>query len=201
MSILELFNLLPTVLGPVVGSLAGLITIDLGLGVAVALRTKTFSWTKVTDFYQTNVLPYGIVAVVVAAGAQFISAEVLPADLVEQVASIGTLVGVAPMFAHLILGSILPNVQALVLGKFKWQIQNPDFDFQNDNIGPMTGSGSGVEETETETVDWPGYPAGTPEMEMPGEAQAKVGGDLDPDQVLDEFDAAVIATEGEFPER
>jgi len=33
------------------------IFIDLGLGVAAALRTKTFDADKVTDFYQTQVLP------------------------------------------------------------------------------------------------------------------------------------------------
>lgn len=38
-------------------ALVGLILLDVLLGVAVAIREKTFDWTKLGDFYLTMVLP------------------------------------------------------------------------------------------------------------------------------------------------
>ena len=122
----ELLQSLPQVLGPVLATLFGLITLDLGLGIALAVRNGVFRWAEVTKFYRTNVLPYAVIAVSAAGAAQFISVEILPAALADQVAGIGTLLGVGPMFAHLILGSILPNARALMTGQFKWQITNPE---------------------------------------------------------------------------
>ncbi|KKN64497.1 hypothetical protein LCGC14_0491100 [marine sediment metagenome] len=116
---------LPNVLGPVISTGMGLIVLDLGLGVAIALRKGVFQWEKTIIFYRTNVFPFGIAAIVIAAAAQFISADVLPAYLADPIADLGTLIGVGPMFAYLVLGSIIPNVRALVLGKYKWEIQFP----------------------------------------------------------------------------
>lgn len=41
-----------------VKTLVGLIVLDLLLGVAAALRTNTFDFGKLADFYKTNVIPY-----------------------------------------------------------------------------------------------------------------------------------------------
>ncbi len=132
---MEWLQSLPEILGPVIASLAGLIALDLGLGVAVAVRTGNFKWTAITAFYQTNVLPYGIAAVVIAASAQFISVSVVPGlDLAE----FATVVGVSPMFAHLLLGSIIPNFRALAAGVGRWQIESPGWAAANlsrDSLG------------------------------------------------------------------
>ena len=54
---------------PRVLTILGLIVLDFVLGVAVALRTNTWAWKKVANFYQTNVLPFilGYLAFYVAA--------------------------------------------------------------------------------------------------------------------------------------
>ena len=39
-------------------TLTGLVVLDVVLGVAKAIRTNQFEWSKLADFYQTNVLPY-----------------------------------------------------------------------------------------------------------------------------------------------
>jgi hypothetical protein len=126
-TILEFLQSLPQILGPIMSTVIGLIVLDLGLGVAIALRKGVFQWEKVIVFYRTNVLPFGIAAIVIAATAQFISTDVLPPELVAPVADLGTLIGVGPMLAYLVMGSIVPNVKALVLGKYKWEIQNPEW--------------------------------------------------------------------------
>ena len=41
-----------------VKALLGLIVLDLGLGIAAALRANVFDFQKVALFYRTNVLPY-----------------------------------------------------------------------------------------------------------------------------------------------
>lgn len=115
--------------GPIMATLMALIAVDLILGVAVALRTGTFKWRQVAQFYQTNVLPYGLAAVAVEIVAQFVSLEVLGGDLAEIVAQWGGEIGTVPLFSQLILGSIVPNVLALVQGKQKWQITDPEWDF------------------------------------------------------------------------
>src|SRR3990167_473674 len=43
---------------PQMGLIVGLIVVDLGLGVALALRTGVFAWRKLADFYRTSVVPY-----------------------------------------------------------------------------------------------------------------------------------------------
>lgn len=54
---------------PRVLTVLGLIVLDFVLGVAAALRTNTWDWKKVANFYQTNVLPFilGYLAFYVAA--------------------------------------------------------------------------------------------------------------------------------------
>ncbi len=185
---LQLFQSLPEILGPVLASLAGLIALDLGLAVAVAVRTGTFSWVKITAFYQTNVLPYGIAAVVIAASAQFISVSVVPSlDLAEY----ATIVGVSPMFAHLLLGSILPNFRALAAGVGRWEIDNAGWlEAQAEQVA----SASWADEDDASV---PGEAIAAGEAELPDPV---FDGPLSeeaptPDDVLDELDAAVEAAD------
>ena len=39
-------------------TLTGLIVLDVVLGIAKSIRTNQFEWKKLSNFYQTNVLPY-----------------------------------------------------------------------------------------------------------------------------------------------
>lgn len=41
-------------------TLIGLVILDLALGVAAALKSSTFEWVKLADFYRTMVVPYTI---------------------------------------------------------------------------------------------------------------------------------------------
>jgi len=111
---------LPTLFGPVVATLFGLIALDVLLGVAVALRTGYFEWRKVAQFYQTNVIPFGLQALAVAAASKFITIEFLPLD-----PNVLLGVGIAPMFGNLIFGSILVNMKALALGVSKFEAMSP----------------------------------------------------------------------------
>jgi len=124
-----LLNLdLPGILGPVLATLFGLITLDVLLGVAVALRTGTFKWQVVATFYKTNVLPYGLAALAIAGAAAFVSYDLLPPVFRAEAASLSTAIGITPMFLNLVVGSIIPNVKALLAGVQKWQIINPEWD-------------------------------------------------------------------------
>lgn len=59
-------------------TLFGLIVLDVVLGVAKSLKVREFAWSKLGDFYLTNVLPYviGYAAVYVVIGF------IIPADQV-----------------------------------------------------------------------------------------------------------------------
>ena len=43
--------------GPIVMALIGLIVLDVLLAVAVAIRTNTFEWSRLAEFYKTMVIP------------------------------------------------------------------------------------------------------------------------------------------------
>jgi hypothetical protein len=45
-------------IAPNVGAFVVMCLLDLGLGVSVAIKTKTFAWSRVGDFYLTQVLSY-----------------------------------------------------------------------------------------------------------------------------------------------
>jgi len=66
-------------------TLTGLVILDVVLGVAKAIKLKQFEWSKLADFYQTNVLPYllgyGVVYLVVG--------YIIPS---EQLGSLGDIV-------------------------------------------------------------------------------------------------------------
>jgi len=60
----------------------GLILLDLVLGLAAALKTKTFDWQRVAEFYKTAVLPYILGYLVLYLAINFI----LPVDQLGPVA-------------------------------------------------------------------------------------------------------------------
>ncbi len=175
-TIVGLLQSLPGVLGPVISTGMGLIVLDLGLGVAIALRKGAFQWERTIIFYRTNVFPFALAAIVISAAAQFISVDVLPAYLADPIADLGTLIGVGPMFAYLVLGSIIPNVRALVLGKYKWEIQFPAI--------------AALDDADKETVPQP--------SEAWAEANKAAAADVGvavPDEVLDDLAGGSITPE------
>lgn len=136
MDILLFFSTLMVMVGPVLTTLAGLITVDLLLGVAVALRSGTFKWFEVANFYKTNVLPYGLQAIAAAVFVKFITTTALPAPVLEALDSGGIYLATAPLFAQLVLGSIVPNLRALATGKSKLNILYPELFAPRDATPP-----------------------------------------------------------------
>ena len=126
MDTLLFFSALMVMVGPVLATLAGLITVDLILGVAVALRQGTFKWIAVAQFYRTNVLPYGLQAIAAAVFVKFVTTTALPAPVLEALDGGGIYLATAPLFAQLVFGSIIPNLRALATGKSKFEIIWPE---------------------------------------------------------------------------
>jgi len=58
-----------------VGTIGGLILIDVVFGIAKSIKVGQFEWKKVGQFYQTNVLPYVLGYLALFIGAKFISAD------------------------------------------------------------------------------------------------------------------------------
>ena len=63
-----------------VTTLAGLILLDVVLGIAKSIKLKVFEWSKLADFYQTNVLPYMLGYIVL----YFVVGYVIPVDQLGQ---------------------------------------------------------------------------------------------------------------------
>ena len=122
MNLLGFLDGLPQLLGPVLATLAGLITVDLILGISVALRTGTFEWIQVTKFYKTNVLPYGLWAIASGVFVKFVTLTELPAPALEALKEWGIYAATAPLFAQLVFGSIIPNLRALIAGETKYEL-------------------------------------------------------------------------------
>jgi hypothetical protein len=72
----ELTNLIP-VLGPQVAALLALITVQVLLAVALAIREKKFEWQRLADFYRSMVVPMLIGWLAFAVLAKFASPAVL----------------------------------------------------------------------------------------------------------------------------
>lgn len=89
----------------------GMCVVDIALGVGSALKSKTFDWAKLGDFYLTQVLSLLVPYIAVLAVLEFVPGltEYLPAAI----APAALLAGVTAK----LLGSIAENVGALGLGK------------------------------------------------------------------------------------
>jgi hypothetical protein len=124
---------LPTLMGPLVSTLFGLIALDLLLGVAVAIKSGEFQFWAIANFYKTNVVPYIIGWVAFVAAGQFLAAEVLPADL-QFLAGNGIAVASFSAIALSIGSDILTSIKALYAG-------NPDFP-ETDLMWPEDFDGS-----------------------------------------------------------
>ncbi len=66
-----------TAVKPQILALAGLIILQVGLAVALALKAGVFEWKKLADFYKTMVLPMLIGWVAFAAFTELATAEIL----------------------------------------------------------------------------------------------------------------------------
>jgi hypothetical protein len=66
---------LSQIFGGQIATLFGFITVDVLLGIAAAIRSKTFDWRKVSMFYQTMVIPYLIGWTALAIGAKVVVPE------------------------------------------------------------------------------------------------------------------------------
>jgi len=103
-----------------VRTLVGLVLIDIVLGIAAALRAGQFEWSKMAQFYQTNVLPYILGYVVFFAAVTFVIPEEGFLNFPPEVAEVvnGTVVGVAWATLLLKLGiSIADSFKKLYSGE------------------------------------------------------------------------------------
>lgn len=99
---------------PRVGTFFGLVVLDVLLGIAAAIRTKTFQWRRLADFYGTMVVPY-----VIGYLAFYLVAKVVAQDFLGP---FGYLVGEGTIWAAwltlvaTLAESILSNIQELGYG-------------------------------------------------------------------------------------
>jgi len=95
-----------------VTTLAGLILLDVVLGIAKSIKLKAFEWSKLADFYQTNGLPYRLGYSVL----YFVVGYVIPTDQLGQLGEPITQATVTLAWSTLVLRlgtSIKDNFAAL----------------------------------------------------------------------------------------
>ncbi len=119
MDIVAFLANLPAILGQHLGTILGLIFMDVVIGIALAVKAKGFEWNLVASFYSTNVLPFAIGYVAVAGGLLFIAPELLPAGVADALALVGSWLGFGAIAAQIVFGSLLPNAKALIVGRFE----------------------------------------------------------------------------------
>jgi len=118
MDILGFLANLPSILGAHLGTILGLIFMDVLIGVALAVKDRRFQWNVIASFYSTNVLPYGVGYLAVAGGLLFIAPELLPAGVADALSLVGTWLGFGAIAAQIVFGSLLPNAKELIVGRF-----------------------------------------------------------------------------------
>lgn len=92
----------------------GLILLDLALGIASALRTKTFDWFKIADFYAQMVIPY-----VIGYGALYTAIKlIIPPDFGMLSETLVTLAWGALVAS--LLRSIQSNIKEIYQGDFDY---------------------------------------------------------------------------------
>jgi hypothetical protein len=88
--------------------IVGLIVVDVGLGIAVAVKAKYFEWKRVGEFYRSMVVPYVIAYLVVRAAVQ-----VVPG--LEGLVGEGLVAAAFGTITYNLIGSVASNVKALKL--------------------------------------------------------------------------------------
>ena len=76
--VIRFLDTLPGLLPWSIRAIMGLVTVDVLLGIARAIRLKEFKWQRMAAFYRTMVVPYIIGYVAVIAAAKFIGEATLP---------------------------------------------------------------------------------------------------------------------------
>ncbi len=76
--VIGFLDALPGLLPWSIRVIMGLVTVDVLLGIARAIRLKEFKWQRMAAFYRTMVVPYIIGYVAVIAAAKFIGEATLP---------------------------------------------------------------------------------------------------------------------------
>lgn len=104
--------------------IVGLMLLDVILGIAKALRTKTFMWERLTDFYVTMVLPM----VLGFAGVVIVLALLLPhaldGVLPPEVSGLISTATANAFFGLIVLevgASIAESVKVIFAGRLPWQ--------------------------------------------------------------------------------
>lgn len=96
-----------------VKALLGLILLDFGLGAAAALRSGKFEFTRLAQFYQTNVLPYVLGFLVLFVAISYVLPVTPEGGTVIDLANQATInVAWAALVANL-AGSIMQSFNAL----------------------------------------------------------------------------------------
>jgi hypothetical protein len=94
-------------IAPKLATLAGLILLDVLLGISLAVRQKRFQWSAVGAFYYTMILPYLISWTGFVLVLQFINVNLVPPGYQEWLIGLGNLGWVVIVLT--ILGSIKRN--------------------------------------------------------------------------------------------
>lgn len=122
----EFFTELPVVAGPHVATIIGLIFLDLAIAIAAAVRSGTFDWRAIAAFYRSNVVPFIIGYLGLLGAMEFVSLDLLPAEIQEALPLITAWIGFGAIVTQ-IFASVKLGVEALVAGTSKyetWQSKN-----------------------------------------------------------------------------
>ena len=122
----DFFAQLPEVAGPHVATIIGLIFLDLAIAVAAAVRSGTFDWRAIAAFYRSNVVPFIIGYLGLLGAMEFVSLDLLPAEIQEALPLITAWIGFGAIVAQ-IFASVKLGVEALVAGTSKyetWEAKN-----------------------------------------------------------------------------
>ena len=89
-------------------TILALIVVDLGLGIAEALKNGEFEWKRVSDFYGSNVTPY-VIGYLVVFGVFYVAADAI-GDILSQ----GLTLSFWSAILASLLGSIAGHVKVLI---------------------------------------------------------------------------------------
>jgi len=120
MDILSFLGDLPSYFGPEIAALMGLITLDILMGIGKALRTKSFRWSEIANFYQSMVIPYLLGWLGFAALAHVAMPSVLGSEF-GVIAETTTVTGAWLAVVGALFNSIKENAKVIYSGKFPWQ--------------------------------------------------------------------------------
>lgn len=122
-SLLQLLDL-SGIFGVELAALMGLIALDVILGVAAAIRTKTFVWEEVAGFYRTMIVPFLLGWLAFAAAANVVPQDVL--GPYTYVVTDTTVHGAFLAIVASLVSSIRRNAKTVYSGQFPWEEEMVD---------------------------------------------------------------------------